>query len=71
MSEDDFIKAVEATGATDVWILSRPFDFGTKLGVGVSFMRDGKQHRSAVQMPATNSIIDAFPALLDWVTEPV
>ena len=72
MTEAEFIAAVEETGATDVWVLSRQFDAGSSIGVGVSFSRhgDGRLQRNAVRMPAGTPIEDAYPALLDWAKNP-
>ena len=69
MTEQDFIAAVEATGATDVWTMAKPTDHGAT--VGVSFLRNGTVHRNAVTMPLSCKDEDAFPALLDWVKNPL
>jgi hypothetical protein len=71
MTEREFVTAVEATGATDVWIMSTPFDCDNAVGVAVSARRarDRRLCRSAVRMPAGTPIDTAFPALLDWAQE--
>jgi hypothetical protein len=72
MTKDEAVSALEAQGASDVWFMSRSFDAGAKMGVGLSFMAGGKLRRNAVRVPSTDegkAMDEGLPLLVDWALE--